>query len=303
MSPMRPVILVSLLVVGCAPQFTNEPTALSSRYDAQFVAAGRRHDVPPELLAAIAHALTRFEMVNGNDELARPTWGLMAIPDDLVTEAAKTDATENIELAATLLSKHATALSIDRTDLKAWAPVVLEFARIEEPTAQREFLRTELWQPLGLSAEAVESIEQALSPDYDLGIWRPSPHFNSRGGRTPQIVVIHTCEGGYSGCWGWQTNPASQVSAHYTVSDGSEVTQLVRESDRAWHVAATYNCANNGGVRCDLNGISTNTIAVGIEHAGFAAQASSPTSQLEASARLVCSITPHGASPAIATTS
>ncbi|MBL8910668.1 MAG: N-acetylmuramoyl-L-alanine amidase [Archangium sp.] len=237
-----------------------------------------------------AQALTRTEMVDGDGEWGRPTFGVMAIPAELISnELARTDPAANIELAAQLLSNRAEEMQIDRTDLRAWSLVITDYARVDDPS----FLRDEVLRPLGvLRDEDLQRVtRQALSPDYDLGIWRPSPNFNSRNGRTPQFVIIHTCEGGYSGCWGWQTNPSSQVSAHYTVSDGSEVTQLVRESDRAWHVAASYQCANNDGVRCDLNGISTNTISVGIEHAGYAAQSSFPGSQIDASARLVCSIT------------
>jgi hypothetical protein len=65
----------------------------------------------------------------------------------------------------------------------------------------------------------------------------------------------------------------------------------VRESNRAWHVAAAYECSRAGGSQCNRNGVSTNNFSVGIEHAGFASQASFPNGQIEASARLVCDIT------------
>ena len=55
----------------------------------------------------------------------------------------------------------------------------------------------------------VETIRQAMSPDYDRGTWRPSPNFDTRSGGTPFFVIIHTCEGAYSGCWSWLTNSAS----------------------------------------------------------------------------------------------
>jgi hypothetical protein len=69
----------------------------------------------------------------------------------------------------------------------------------------------------------------------------------------------------------------------------------VRESSKAWHVAADYDCSRNGGKRCDLNGVQSNNFTVGIEHAGFASQSSWPQAQVDASARLVCDITQdHG---------
>jgi hypothetical protein len=71
---------------------------------------------------------------------------------------------------------------------------------------------------------------------------------------------------------------------------GSEISQLVRESDRAWHVAATYDCSLNGSTNCGQNGVSVNNFAVGIEHGGFASQTTFPDAQLNASAQLACDI-------------
>src|SRR5690606_1415580 len=96
----------------------------------------------------------------------------------------------------------------------------------------------------------------------------------------------------YSGCWGWLVNSSAGVSAHYVVDEaGSEVSQLVAESDRAWHISATYDCTLNGSKLCNRTGVSSNSITVGIEHGGKAAQTSWPTSQIQRSAELVCDIT------------
>ncbi|HEY1087068.1 MAG TPA: N-acetylmuramoyl-L-alanine amidase, partial [Archangium sp.] len=143
---------------------------------------------------------------------------------------------------------------------------------------------------VGEYAEVLQGLSRA--PDYGAAVWRPSPNFNSRGGTRPQLVIIHTCEGAYSGCWGWLSNSRAGASAHYVVNTtGSEISQLVRESDRAWHIAASYECSRNGGQKCGLNGQSGNTLSVGIEHAGFASQSSWPAGQIDASAKLVCNIT------------
>ena len=77
-----------------------------------------------------------------------------------------------------------------------------------------------------------------MSADYGPAIWRPSPNYNARpSGYTPSMVIIHSCEGNYAGCWGWLANSQSGASAHYVVHEsGSEITQLVRESHRAWHI-------------------------------------------------------------------
>jgi N-acetyl-anhydromuramyl-L-alanine amidase AmpD len=137
----------------------------------------------------------------------------------------------------------------------------------------------------------------AANTDYDAAIWRSSPNYNARpAGYNVSLVVIHTCEGNYAGCWGWLRNTAASASAHYVVKEnGSEITQLVREANRAWHVAAAYECSRAGNQQCNRNGASTNHFSVGIEHAGFASQASFPTGQLQASAELTCDITrDHG---------
>jgi N-acetyl-anhydromuramyl-L-alanine amidase AmpD len=141
----------------------------------------------------------------------------------------------------------------------------------------------------------------AVAPDYPVGgtIWRPSPNYNARpAGDIGQVhmVIIHTCEGSYTSCWSWLTNTQAQASAHYVVKeDGSEISQLVRESDRAWHIAATYDCTLNSSHECWRNGYSSNHFTVGIEHGGFASQTSFPTAQIDASARLSCDISQaHG---------
>jgi N-acetyl-anhydromuramyl-L-alanine amidase AmpD len=127
--------------------------------------------------------------------------------------------------------------------------------------------------------------------DYPPAIWRPSPNFNQRAG-DEHFVIIHTCEGSYTGCWSWLVNPASNVSSHYVVDEeGTEISQLVRERDRAWHIAARYDCTLNYGQDCQLNDIQSNHITIGIEHAGYASQAAWPLNQIDASAALVCDIT------------
>lgn len=93
-------------------------------------------------------------------------------------------------------------------------------------------------------------------PTQPTVIWDPSPNYNSRGGVTIDSIVIHTTEGAYSGAVSWLKNPSAGASAHYVIKeDGTEIRQLVADSDRAWH--ATY----------------YNSRSIGIECAGFAGQA------------------------------
>ena len=91
----------------------------------------------------------------------------------------------------------------------------------------------------------------ALRPDYPRAHWRPSPSYSSRGGSGITQVVVHTCQGAYAGCVSWLRNPRARASAHYVVSPGGEVSQLVENRHKAWH-AQCYN-----------------PHTIGIEHGGF----------------------------------
>ncbi len=90
------------------------------------------------------------------------------------------------------------------------------------------------------------------STDYGPALWVTSPNFNSRGGTKITDVTIHTMQGTYAGSISWFQNTGSQVSAHYLLrsSDG-QVTQMVRNSDRAWHVG------------------NANSWTIGLEHEGY----------------------------------
>lgn len=74
-------------------------------------------------------------------------------------------------------------------------------------------------------------------PDYPLAIWDPAPECNwEPRTNTIKAIVIHYTEGSYAGCISWFKNCDAQVSAHYVIrSADGQVTQMVREADKAWH--------------------------------------------------------------------
>lgn len=79
-----------------------------------------------------------------------------------------------------------------------------------------------------------------------------SSNFTSGGITSYDYVVVHTMQGYYGGSISWFQNPSANVSAHYCMrAEDGEVTQMVRNEDRAWHVN------------------SINPQAIGIEHEGF----------------------------------
>ena len=89
--------------------------------------------------------------------------------------------------------------------------------------------------------------------DYPGAIWDPAPDCNYSERTLPvSAVVIHYTEGSYAGCISWFKNCDAQVSAHYVIrsSDG-QVTQMVREADKAWHAR------------------SANAYTIGIEHEAY----------------------------------
>jgi N-acetyl-anhydromuramyl-L-alanine amidase AmpD len=82
----------------------------------------------------------------------------------------------------------------------------------------------------------------------------PSPHVTRTGGRTIDLIVLHTMEadelrGAALRCARWFQNPRSRVSAHYSV-DAEGVIQCVRDEDVAWHAPG----ANHDGLGIELAG-------------------------------------------------
>jgi N-acetyl-anhydromuramyl-L-alanine amidase AmpD len=296
-------------------------TALDQVYDDAAAETG----VPSDLLRAIGHVETRWQMVQAEEEHegAMPGVGLMGVRYALAERGATLagvgrtalgiDAESNIRAAAFLLAEEARAQGVSGDDLLAWQPVVDAWSGIGDDEARTHYVLEDVYRVLRTGAEEYaesgelvakvrphpelpgtsNNVIYAGTDDYPAAVWRPSPNSSSRpSGTAPSMVIIHTCEGGYAGCWGWLKNPASGVSAHYVVNEsGSEVTQLVREAQKAWHIAATYNCSLNGSTQCGKNGQSSNNFTVGIEHGGFGSQASWSAGLIDTSAKLVCDIT------------
>lgn len=88
--------------------------------------------------------------------------------------------------------------------------------------------------------------------DYPPALWVASPNYSSRSGTAISAIAIHTVQGSYSSCISWFQNTSAQASAHYVIrsSDG-QVTQMVLESNKAWHIG------------------SENPYTLGTEHEGY----------------------------------
>ncbi|HEY3221723.1 MAG TPA: N-acetylmuramoyl-L-alanine amidase [Gemmatimonadales bacterium] len=304
-SPVQPCPSATVARFASNPQ----PLAPSPQFDSLFRAAGAEFHVSPTLLARIGWVETRWQMVRGAEEFpGRPAaFGVMGLRGEalergaglagVTIDATRQDPVANIRAAAALLAAYAADAGGD------WDAAAARFSGIELPAGRAAYLGA-LAQAQGVarSAQATTACPPPDSrTDFPSAIWRPSPNFDQRAADStgvPHMVIIHTCESNYASCWSWLDNPASQVSAHYVVNeDGSEISQLVLEKNRAWHIAALYDCTLNRGHECWRNGVQSNHFTVGIEHAGFVSQDSFPRAQLDRSAALVCDITRDRAIP------
>lgn len=94
-----------------------------------------------------------------------------------------------------------------------------------------------------------------IAPEYPLAVaFIPANpgNFTANGLESFDYVVVHTMQGSYNGTISWFQNPMAVVSTHYVMrSNDGEVTQMVLDKDRAYHVG------------------NSNRYALGIEHEGF----------------------------------
>ncbi len=278
-----------------------------SSLDSLFRAAGAEFQVPQGVLASVAWVETRWQMVRGAEEFPGrpPAFGVMALRGaalergaalaGVALQAARYDTAANIRAGAALLRGYAAEAGGD------WDAAAARFSGIELAEGRAAYVGA-VARAQGRAGGGPAAVVAApcpppsdTAPDYAAAVWRASPNFDQRAADStgvPHMVIIHTCESNYVSCWSWLVNSVSQVSAHYVVSEeGSEISQLVREQNRAWHIAALYDCATNRRHDCWLNDVQSNHFTVGIEHAGFASQDSFPAAQIEQSAALLCDVT------------
>lgn len=325
--------VIAAVAAFCLPSCTIEPTLADETsvvLEDGFDTAARTYGVPIDLLKAISYVETGWhhavpEEEGDVDEMGRPVafgvFGLRgetlargAAAADLSVDSVRTSTAANISAAAARLAEIADSIGVGGDELLAWEPVVAQFAQVDDDESRGAYV-DDVLRVLATGATSVaedgqivatlppnadiemppSAITYAAGADFGGAVWRPSPNYSSRTSAVT-MVVIHTCEGGYSGCWGWLKKAGSGVSAHYVVNEsGSEVSQLVKETGKAWHVSANYACSRAGNTQCNKNGQGVNNFAVGIEHAGYGAQASWSSGLLETSARLTCDITKrHG---------
>lgn len=93
----------------------------------------------------------------------------------------------------------------------------------------------------------------------------PTQNFTTgRKGHTPIAVVFHVEDGTEDGTMSWFKNPASQVSAHYSVARDGTIHQYVKEEDSAWAVGIV----NKPIWKNYIPGVNPNYYTISIEHEG-----------------------------------
>ena len=227
--------------------------------------------VPATLLAAVSYGETRLRFVDSSDGAhGAVVVGLMALSDRGARDAARgadlagvseeavySDPRANVLAGAALLADLAGPSQDWRGALAAYgADVDTYLARgFRGLDAEKRWLVQSARPLAGAStSEGIGSSQHALG--FPGSIWNAAYSGNyqaaSRGASTINYVVIHTTQGSYGGTISWFKNPDANVSSHYVVkSSNGERTQMVDDSDVAWHDA----CFNSE--------------SIGIEHEGF----------------------------------
>jgi N-acetyl-anhydromuramyl-L-alanine amidase AmpD len=108
--------------------------------------------------------------------------------------------------------------------------------------------------------------------DYaaDAFVQTPTCNYSSRSGTAISAVTIHTIQGTYAGAISWAQNCSANVSYHYVVSSTGQITQMVCEADKGWHVG------------------TENPYTIGIEHDGVVSDPNNYTTAMYATTADLC---------------
>jgi MYXO-CTERM domain-containing protein len=268
---------------ACGPAPSAPPLEQSERGDspllASFTRAADESGVPIDLLLALAYTESRFSQ-RGGEPSHLGGYGYMhlregttlergALLTGLGRERLMREAEANIRGGALALAELA---PFPRPrELAGWRRALEQYSGLGAgaPEYARGILATlangaegsdEAGRSLHVPAhselaaagesDGLGRLTSALTPDYSGASWKGPACCSSSRTTAVSYVVIHTCQGGFAGCWSWLKG-CHDVSAHYVISSGGEVVQLVEEKLKAWHVG----CLNSQ--------------SVGIEHEGY----------------------------------
>lgn len=124
----------------------------------------------------------------------------------------------------------------------------------EEPLVETE-VHVAAVSPMDVHAVETEKLKNIPPLDLMKVKYVDSPNKSKRKGEVKYIVLHHTGPGSFSGIVKWLCNPQAKASAHYVVSTGGTINQLVNTGKEAWHAGV----AKFKGKRID------NHCSIGIE--------------------------------------
>ncbi len=227
------------------------------------------------------HLVSELSGISETEILESPDKNVLAYAKAFSRLAKEDKATETIDYLSVIqrLSELPVGEEKDIYPMQSMLYSVCTFLNDAEKAAQYGFpkydidLKTVFVEHYDLLTAPVLGVTR--SPDYPPAIWDPAPECNWEP-RTKEVsaVVIHYTEGSYAGCISWFKNCDAEVSAHYVIrsSDG-QITQMVREADKAWHAR------------------TANGYTIGIEHEAYGNIWSFFTEEMyQSSANLVRSI-------------
>ncbi len=95
---------------------------------------------------------------------------------------------------------------------------------------------------------------------------KSTPNQSSRNGYKPCLIVWHIADGTYNGTVAWEMNRESQVSSHFVLGQGGEITQLVPLERAAWTQGVVKN-STHPYVKAH-SGVNPNQYCISIECEG-----------------------------------
>lgn len=177
------------------------------------------------------------------------------------------DSVINVLAYAKACEKLARRKGITSKAPEAWRPVIEALSELpigeKREALPMKMMLYSVYDHLGSDLKALfgedygvlsgSEVSLTKETDYPQAIWVPAPECNYEERTKPvSAVVIHYTEGSYAGCISWFQNCDASVSAHYVIrSYDGQVTQMVREKDKAWHAR------------------SANGYTIGVEHEAY----------------------------------
>lgn len=138
-------------------------------------------------------------------------------------------------------------------------------------SAKRVLLNGErIYNESGENYRAGGGIAPCYNYAADAFVQTPTCNYSSRSGTPISAVTIHTIQGTYAGAISWAQNCNANVSFHYVVSSSGQVTQMLCESSKGWHVG------------------TENPYTIGIEHDGYVSDPNNYTAAMYAATGALC---------------